>query len=154
MIRLLLSMLCSLAWCSLALCVGGCQPPVPPPESTPPVNDPVTDREGPTLNTIPITVPQPSDMPIRFTATVRDPSQVYGVYLHFKPSNTSWQTVLMSPAQEADGYECVLEPSAFDGASSLSYYLVAADATPYRNTTQIPSAGAEEPYRFNLSVDF
>ncbi|MFM7199365.1 MAG: hypothetical protein ACKO6N_01125 [Myxococcota bacterium] len=147
--RLLFSLFVSLVWC-----VAGCQPPVPPPESTPPIEDPVTDREGPTLNTVPITVPQPAEMPIRFSATVTDPSDVYGVYLHFKPSNTSWQSLLMTPSGEPAAYELELPPTAFDGASSISYYLVAADATPYRNTTQIPSAGAEEPYRFNLSVDF
>lgn len=132
-----------------------CQAPVAPPEPTPPLQDPITDREGPTLSTDPITVPQLSDMPIRFTAQVVDPSGVYVVYLHFKPQNTEWQVVRMTPVSTSpDQYEATLTPDRFDGASSLSYYLEAADNTAYRSTSLSPTTGENDPYRFNLSVAF
>lgn len=132
-----------------------CQAPVAPPEPTPPLKDPITDREGPALSTDPITMPQPSDLPIRFTASAVDPSGVYVVYLHYKPQNTDWQVVRMTPVSTSpDQFEATLAPDQFDGASSLSYYLEAADGTPYRSTSLSPTTGASDPYKFNLSVAF
>jgi len=132
-----------------------CQLPVAPPEPTPPLKDPITDREGPALSTDPITMPQPSDLPIRFTASAVDPSGVYVVNLHYKPQNTDWQVVRMTPVSTSpDQFEATLTPDQFDGASSLSYYLEAADGTPYRSTSLSPTTGSSDPYKFNLSVAF
>lgn len=141
----------------IALCMqaSGCQAPVAPPEPTPPVVDPITDRDGPTLETDPITAPQPADLPVVFEATATDSSGVYVVYLHFKPQNTSWQVARMTlDADTADLYTFELPPDAFDGASSISYYFEAADLTAYRNTNLSPTTGESDPYKFNLSIGF
>lgn len=140
---------------ALGVLASGCQAPVAPPEPTPPVVDPITDREGPTLETEPITAPQPADLPVVFDVTATDPSGVYVVYLHFKPQNTSWQVVRMNPdAETPDLYAFELQPDAFDGASSISYYFEAADLTAYRNTSTSPTTGESDPYKFNLSIGF
>ncbi len=127
-----------------------CQPPIPPPEPTPSHTDPVSDHEGPRLETDPVTEPQSIDGGILIDATATDPSGVYAVFLHFKPQNAAWQTRRMTPAGSDGYYVSEIDAADVYGASSVSYYLEAADATPYHNTTYSPTTGAEDPYRFNL----
>ncbi len=141
------------AWVASTLLVPGlvaCQPPIPPPEPTPPAVDPVTDHEGPWLETEPISEPQSIENGILIDATATDPSGVYAVFLHFKPGNAAWETQRMTPMGSDGYYATELDASQLYGAGSVSYYLEAADATPYHNTSYSPSTGAEDPYRFNL----
>ncbi len=130
--------------------LAACEPPIPPPEPTPPAVDPVTDHEGPLLETEPIAEPQRIEEGVIIDAVASDPSGVYAVFLHFKPGNAAWETRRMTPMGGDGYYATELEPAQLYGAGSVSYYLEAADATPYHNTTYSPSTGAEDPYRFNL----
>ena len=140
---------------SLCILGLGCQPPVAPPEPTPPRQDPIEDREGPVLTTEPITAPQPAHLPVTFEASASDPSGVYQVMLHFKPSNTDWQSQRLDPDPEVlEHYTLTLTPDQFAGASSLAYYLEAADGTPYHTTRVSPSTGIEAPYSFKLAITF
>jgi hypothetical protein len=134
------------------LCVvaAGCEAPIASPEDTPPSGDPVADHDGPALDTDPITAPQTLDQPIVIDARATDSSGVYTVILHFKPQNTDWQTLRMTAVSADGSYQAQLTREMLNGASSLSYYLEAADGTPYHNATYSPSTGAESPYRFNL----
>lgn len=145
----------SLAIASWGVGVLGCQPPVAPPEPTPPRQDPIDDREGPNITTDPITAPQPSDRPIVFEARASDPSGVYQVVLNFKPSNTDWQQARLEPdSEDPEFFWLELLPERFEGASSLAYYLEASDGTAYHTVRSSPSTGQEAPYVFNLSGSF
>ncbi len=132
---------------------GACEPPIPPPEPTPPDVDPVSDHDGPWLETVPITEPQSLADPIVVDAVATDPSGIYAVFLHYRPQNAGWESLRMEPVGDEGYFVAEIDPADLQGASSVSYYLEAADATPYHNTTYSPSSGPEAPYRFNLLAE-